>query len=345
MSGNANNAANDPGAESIINQRWWCYLLIGITSLTNFVSVGQTFHEDFPKNYYVGNKRLAYAYGVVTFAASLLVLVSDLLGFIRKKFDLMSMMDGKVEGGTLTFFVLWWVVGVVSITHSGAIGYASLNIYLSAWATLFACVDALNRWMGEKDILTLQELTRLSVTLPYWWIVFWASVVITGSAIDASHLTPDDYVKSSCSVAVGIGCLTALFSAFFVLSHYEFLTCCRACATWLSYGGWFELLCSVFVNLVLVIGLEQLTGAGRIASTVTGNVGVDPAAANYVPGTNIYFATWSGFVASVMVTAKWKEARAIRFAQTSAEKGDEDGGEGLPGDEEEGGTEAASDER
>ena len=276
----------------------------------------------------------------------------DLIGFIRNKFDFKSLADGKVEGWTLVMFVLWWASGVTSITRAGAIGYASLNIYFSTWASLFASIYALDQWGGEKDILTLRELTRMSITLPSWWIVFWASIVILGSAGDAARFfDSDDYVFASCATAVGISTITTVVSAFFILSHYEFFQCWEACSSWLTYGGWFELAMSIMVNVWLVIALSQLTEPGAIGSTIVGN-GFSPQSEEggesqqsgvpsgsrtsyYVPGTNIYIASWTAFIASGRVTVKWKEARAIKFAQTSGAKSEEEGGDTeQEGDEE-----------
>ena len=45
---------------------------------------------------------------------------------------------------------------------------------------------------------------------------------------------------------------------------------------------------------------------------------------DYTPGTNIYIAVWAAFIASLRVTVKWKEARAIRFAQTSGAKSEDE---------------------
>ena len=275
-----------------------------------------------------------------------------MIGFIRNKFDFKSLADGKVEGWTLVMFVLWWASGVTSITRAGAIGYASLNIYFSTWASLFASIYALDQWGSEKDILTLRELTRMSITLPSWWIVFWASIVILGSAGDAARFfDSDDYVFASCATAVGISTITTVVSAFFILSHYEFFQCCKACSSWLTYGGWFELAMSIMVNVWLVIALSQLTEPGAIGSTIVGN-GFSPQSEEggesqqsgvpsgsrtsyYVPGTNIYIASWTAFIASGRVTVKWKEARAIKFAQTSGAKSEEEGGDTeQEGDEE-----------
>ena len=310
------------------NKKWRSYLLICVTSLTNFVSIGETYDIDLPQYSAGMHRRYYYMFGIVTFSACLLILLLDMIGFIRNKFDFKSLKDGRVEGATLYVFLLWWVAAVIAETRAGAIGYAALNIYFSAWASLFACLDALNKWGGEKDILTLHQLTRISITLPSWWIVFWASIVVLGSGADAIDDATRNEVIISCSTAITIGFLSSTISAFFILSHYEFLQCCAACNSWLSYGGFLELGCSLLVNLFLVIGLEQLTGAGRIASTITGNGANYPDKDEYVPGTNIYVAIWAAFIASVRVTVKWKEARAIKFAQTSGGKAEGDDGVG-----------------
>mmetsp|Transcript_8169 Transcript_8169/g.20095 ORF Transcript_8169/g.20095 Transcript_8169/m.20095 type:complete len:343 (-) Transcript_8169:423-1451(-) len=309
------------------NTKWKSYCLICATSLTNFISVGEVFTIELPYHYSMGNATVGYMFGAVTFTACLLILTFDLIGFLRNKFDFKSLKDGKVEGWTLFIFVLWWVCGVIVMTRAGSIGYASMNIYFSAWAALFACLDALNRWGGEKDILTLRQLTSISKTLPGWWIVFWASVIVLGSAADATSLSTTVTVTSSCASAVGFSTVTALTAAFFILSHYEFFQCCHACTSWLAYGGLFELVFSVLMNIWLVIELSQLTGPGEIGSTITGNGSGDPTSNEYMPGTNIFIASWAAFIASVMVTVKWKEARAIRFAQTSG--GNAGGDEGV----------------
>ena len=309
------------------NKKWKSYILICVTSLTNFVSIGEAFDCDCSHHYVNGaHPNLNYMFGVVSFTVALLILLFDLVGFIRHKvkFDFKSLMTGKVEGLTLFILVLWWISGVISITRAGGVGYASLNIYLSSWTSLFVCIYTLDQWSGEQDLITLHELTRLSITLPSWWIVFWASIVTLGSGADAASKTTSDYVNNSCSVAVGISSITAIVSAFFIFSHYEFFPCCASSSSWLTYGGWFELACSIMVNIWLVIEVEQLTGAGAIASTINGNGGSDPNNSDYTPGTNIYIAVWAAFIASLRVTVKWKEARAIRFAQTSGAKSEED---------------------
>ena len=279
-------------------------------------------------------------FGIVTFIISILLLICDLIGFIRNKFDFKSIKDGKVEGFTLLLFVLWWIAGTASMTRAGALAYEALNVWFSAWDSLFACVHALDMWGGEKEMLTINKLTRLSITLPAWWVVCLSSIVTVGSAADATRIVKTPDAMKSCAFAVAVGVVSAAVSAFFILSHYEFLQCCEACSLWLTYGGWLELVCSILVNLWHVVGLDRLTSAGQIASTIVGS-GTNPDSYGYVPGSNIYASIWISFISSVLVTVKWKEARAIKFAQTSEGQTNEEeelglgkDNEGIDGDEE-----------
>jgi hypothetical protein len=223
--------------------------------------------------------------------------------------------NGKVEGFTLLGFVVWWIAGVIVTTQAGGIAFETLNVYISSWTSLFACIYGLDRWGAEKEVITLHELTRLSTTLPWWWIVFFSSIIIFGSAADAASLVQTAASKESCEFAVAVGIVGFLFGGFFLLSHYEFFQCCGACTTWLSFGGCLEISCSLVLTVWLMIGLDKLTGAGSIGSTITGN-GLDHDDENYVPGSNIYVSIWTAFISNVIVAVKWKEARAIKFAQT-----------------------------
>ena len=40
----------------------------------------------------------------------------------------------------------------------------------------------------------------------------------------------------------------------------------------------------------------------------------------YVPGSNLYFACWACMLSSVAVALKWKAAKALKFAQSQAER-------------------------
>jgi hypothetical protein len=243
--------------------------------------------------------------------------ILDLFAKIRSKFDFKSLQQGKVERFTLASFVVWWIAGVILTTKAGGIAYEALNVYFSSWGSLFGCIYGLDRWGAEKEVMTLNELTRLSPTLPWWWIVFWSSIVVFGTAADAGKLIQTESAKQSCEFAVVVGILGSFIAGFFILSHYEFFQCCcGACNSWLSYGGCFEISCSLVLILWLMIGLDNLTGAGRIGCTLTGN-GLEQEHENYIPGSNIYVSIWTAFISNVIVAVKWKEARAIKFAQTA----------------------------
>lgn len=297
------------------NAKWRQYLLLNITSLINFVTIEEALQADLPHYFSGGNHDSTIVFGAASFAVTLLILLLDVVPVIREKFSFRNLADGKAEGFTVLGLVLWWSAGVIVLTRAGAIGYAALNNYFSAWACLFVAIAVLDKWGGEHDILTLRQLTRISPTLPYWWTLFWSCLVLLGSAADTIRLATTDYVLESCNFAVGLATLSLLISFFFVLSHYEFLDC-AACRSWMTYGGWFEICWSVLVNILLISGLHDLTGAGAIASTVSGSGGKDPTSEDYVPGSNVYFATWAAFCSSIGVSIKWKEARAIKFART-----------------------------
>ena len=311
------------------NAKWRQYLLLNITSLMNFITIEEALETDLPHYFSGRNHGATVVFGAASFAVTLLILLLDVAPVIREKADFRNLADGKAEGFTLLGLVLWWSVGVIVLTRAGAIGYAALNNYFSAWACLFVAIAVLDKWGGEHDVLTLRQLTRISPTLPCWWTLFWSSLVLLGSAADTIRLATTDYVLESCNFAVALATLSLSISFFFVLSHYEFLDCCAACRSWMSYGGWFEICWSVLVNILLISGLHGLTGAGAIASTVSGTGGKDPTSEDYVPGSNVYFATWAAFCSSVGVTIKWKEARAIKFARTGDTNVEEQADDGV----------------
>lgn len=276
-------------------------------------------------HYYGGSYKVNLTWGVITFILSVLIIIIDAVDIIRNKIDFKTIMDGKLEGYTLLAFVACWVIGLCCLTRAGGLGYAALNVYFSAWISFFGCIHAFNLWLGEKDYVTINQMCSLSATLPYWWILWFASIVTFGSAADARRLVVGEDVTAaleSCDLAIAIGVVSFLLSFFFILSHYEFLRC-KVCTTWMTYGGIFELTIIVFVDIWQVIAAHTLTSAGKIGSTITGQG--DKAVNDYVPGSNIYFAVWVSLVSSMMVTIKWKEARAMKFAQTQNEVNEEEG--------------------
>eukprot|EP00573_Skeletonema_grethae_P002415 CAMPEP_0201689296 /NCGR_PEP_ID=MMETSP0578-20130828/2911_1 /ASSEMBLY_ACC=CAM_ASM_000663 /TAXON_ID=267565 /ORGANISM="Skeletonema grethea, Strain CCMP 1804" /LENGTH=331 /DNA_ID=CAMNT_0048173895 /DNA_START=53 /DNA_END=1048 /DNA_ORIENTATION=+ len=317
------------------NKKLKAYSFIAITSLINVASIAEA--KDViaeAKDEDQSTQNFNLLWGLLTLFLSMLIIFIDVVDIIKNKFDFKTIMDGKVEGYTLLGFVTCWAIGVIFLTRAGGLGYSSLNVYFSTWATFFGCIHALDLWLGEKDLVTMQKLCSLSSTLPYWWILWFASIVTFGSAADARRLIVGDNVvaaRESCDVAIGIGLASFLFSFFFILSHYEFLQC-SVCMTWMTYGGMFELAVIVVVDIWQVVAVHTLTSAGKIGSTIAGQG--DEAAGDYVPGSNIYFAVWCSVIASMSITVKWKEARAMKFAQTQNEVNEEEGLDVTDDDEE-----------
>jgi hypothetical protein len=281
-------SATDESTE--YNKKLNAYAFIAITSLINFASVAEGKNLQISASSTFGrNPAINLMWGVITFTLSLLIILSDVADVVRNKFDFKTVMDGKLEGYTLLLFVLLWAVGVACLTRAGGLGYSALNVYFSAWVTFFGTCFTLNLWLGEhseKGYVTIQQMCRLSATLPYWWILWFASIVTFSSGADARRLLvnmeedlPD--AESSCTFAIGVGLVSFVFSSFFILSHYEFLQTCTVCKTWMTYGGIFELACIIIVDIWQVIAVQILTSAGNIASTVTGKGEVT--AADFVP--------------------------------------------------------------
>ena len=46
------------------------------------------------------------------------------------------------------------------------------------------CFKTLDEWSASKDIISIKELTRLSNTLPYWYVLLVTSLIEMGSAAD-----------------------------------------------------------------------------------------------------------------------------------------------------------------
>lgn len=135
---------------------------------------------------------------------------------------------------------------------------------------------------------------------------------------------------------------------FFILVHYDFISRCEE-------GGWLELSSSFFLILLWTIALAITTQDQGIAATLTGtqcgrddvtiqaenctiiiyekvwDEDLNKAILNekqigcgelprQVPGSNLYFATWTCFFASLNISFRWKAQQALQFAQAQQEK-------------------------
>lgn len=315
-------------------------------SLLNFASIAKVPSE--LRAEYFG---ASVAFGVVSFAVSLLVLLQDRSQrMLISKLPYTKARDGYVEGCTLASMAVWWVFGVAYVTRPGGIAYVASNIYYSAWGCLFSCVYTLDRWSAEKDILSLAEITGLSYTLKAWWVHFLSSCVVFSSSLNL-HVRLERYDTNDTSFGIALGLVSMAMAFFFILVHYNFLSRCE-----LEEGGWMELLSSFFLILVWVIGIAILTQDGGIAATMEGNqcgqqaspsfsagssdlqnctvtfYGVDSSGAvtryeydcadipRQVPGSNLYFACWTCMLSALFIAFRWKAAQAIQFAQAREEK-------------------------
>lgn len=334
------------------NPRWKGYVYLGLTSLVNFASISSI--ERWERQRYWA---ASMAFGLLTFAIAVLVLMQDRSQRCLESFHFTKAKNGNVEGGTLLFCVLWWIVGTSYITRAGGIAYVATNIYFSSWLSLFSSVYTLNEWSASKDILSIAELTSISSTLKSWWVLWISSLVVLGTCIDLHvRLGSDEVDDTAFGVAMSI--TSVVVSFFFILVHYDFIPRCEE-------GTWFELSSSFFLVLIWTVALAILTQDQGVAATLSGTrcsrddlalqlgnctiviyeqVGYNATgpiiqetqlACNdlprQVPGSNLYFATWICFFASLNISFRWKAQQALQFAQAQQERRQRQLADSTPG--------------
>jgi hypothetical protein len=350
---NNNNNNNIPPKEPIeYNPRWRGYLFIMMFSFINFISIANV-PETLRKSIWV----LTMIFGTLTFTLSLLILIQDRsqskLLFIEQ-FHYMKNNNGTIEGCTLLFMVIYWIVGVGYITSPAGIAYMTNNIYFSAWFTLFACVYTLNSWSDSKDILSIKEIVSVSLTLKYWWIHFIGAFVAFVSCISLEvQLSRDGQLisfqdENDAIFGIFMGLISLIVSSFFILIHYDFITI-------IEEGGWTELWLSLFQILIWIIALSVLTSVDGVAATTSGYNCIPQLLdsefmlnnADYVlsdfkrvincttikngvadqcriqrlmPGSNLYFACWCCTLSAIAIALKWKTAKALNFAQAQQQQ-------------------------
>mmetsp|Transcript_19050 Transcript_19050/g.52918 ORF Transcript_19050/g.52918 Transcript_19050/m.52918 type:complete len:218 (+) Transcript_19050:894-1547(+) len=193
------------------------------------------------------------------------------------------------------------------------------------------------------DVLSISELTGLSATLKTWYTLFLASLVVLGTACDL-HRYLDSHNRNDASFGVAIGVISTITAAFWIFVHYDFFP-------QVEEGGWLELSTSFFLILLWVVSVAIMTQDEGIAATVTGtqlgqvrsNLFSENNCTVYVvafidnkdqsveiidcdlfprqiPGSNLYFAAWICFLASVNITFRWKAAQAIQFAHAQQKR-------------------------
>lgn len=170
-----------------------------------------------------------------------------------------------------------------------------------------------------------------------------------GTCIDL-HVRLDEAEEGIKDTSFGVAvCLVSFIIAlFFILVHLDFIPNCEE-------GGWLELCSGFLLTLLWTIFLAVATKDQGIAATVTGNkcsredmprlfenctmllwrqMGTDENGEailvpetrvcselpRQVPGSNLYFASWICFFASLNITFRWKAQQALQFAQAQQEK-------------------------
>jgi hypothetical protein len=244
-----------------LTRRWPGYSLIALCSLLNFSAISSVPSEE-RQEYWV----MSMMFGIVTFLLCVFVLLHGRFQLFLKYLDYHKSRDGYLEGYVLFSFVIWWFAGVGYITQPGGIAYVASNIYYSAWGSVFSCVYTLNDWSKEKDLLSIAEITSISMTLRSWYIHFLSACVVFSSSIQLSGslLIFDDIEDTSFGIALSF--VSLIMSLFFILVHYDFFTQCP-----IEEGGWTELFSAIFLATVWTIGIGVLTKDGGIAATMEGN--------------------------------------------------------------------------
>jgi len=211
------------------------------------------------------------------------------------------------EGYILLFFVFWWIVGVALMTKAGGVAYQVLNTYFSAWYTLFMCFKTLDEWSTSKDIISIKELTRLSNTLPYWYVLLVTSLIEMGSAADIYVNVGRNQLKSDgAEYSVIVGATSATISIVAILVHYKLICCCS-----IKHGGAIEFVAAVLLLLWWIFSVGYLTSDGAVGSTIQGVIECDAAGQNNTPGSNLFISLWSSLFASFLVCSRWIEAEAM----------------------------------
>ena len=288
------------------NEKWCGYLGIMLSSLVNFASVADVSVDKISDIQLVQLNRENFEaiFGAVSFIVSLFILVFDRVSFLQKKFDFKTVSDGKLEGSVLLSLVIWWIVGVAIMTQAGGVAYTILNTYFSCWYTLGMSVWTLDKWTAAKDIISIHQLTRLSKTLPYWYILFFASIVATGSSIDLFARMNDVNTAGKKEYSISVGTFSVLFTTIAILAHYKLLCCSQ-----IKPGGKLEITVGILLCIWWILAVSVLTTGQELASTIQG---VTIQGVTMYPGSNLYLSLWLGLYGSVKICLEWKAAHAMK---------------------------------
>jgi hypothetical protein len=234
------NKTNEATTPTQYNPRWRGYTYIAFWSLLCFSSVSNVkrTHQE---------AAICIAFGVIIFTASMIILLLDRFPCFSDTFQYHKSMGGKVEGGTILFFVITSGVAVCIMTHTNGIAYKANNIYFSSWLTFFSCCYTLNEWSGSKDIITIQELTALSGTLRGWYCLLFSSIVVMGSASDIYANLSQNGPKDEALFAIFLGIISLIMACSFILAYYRVFA-------FIPVGGLTELGFTIMMTLLWIIG-------------------------------------------------------------------------------------------
>jgi len=216
--------------------------------------------------------------------------------------------------GLSTTLKSWWVLSLTSLVVR--------RYYAIGWGNLAE---------SRQDLTTGLSKTVFSQVL--------------GSCIDLHIRLARNQIDDT-SFGVAMSVVSFVISFFFILVHYDFIPHCEE-------GGWLELSSSFFLILLWTIALAIMTKDQGIAATISGSqcsrYDISPRAENCtivlyerksthnghifqqvdigcndlsrkIPGSNLYFALWLCFFASLNISFRWKAQQALQFAQTQQEK-------------------------
>ena len=288
-----------------------------------------------------GSWQMAVTFGSVTFALSCLILVLDRTKWLNEKCgDYTKAYDGKLEGTVLVLFIVWWIIGVGYQTQVDGIAYLANNVYFSAWLCLASCIYTLNKWSTEKDILSIEEITSISITLPSWYLLLFGSMIVTGTSMHLWFEVSDD-LRSEAALGMALGAGSLAVSSIWIMAHYNFIEV-------INEGGWLELCSSFLAILLWIVGCAVLTQEGGIAATLVGDgcrnslsMGTSPENCTFsylnernqiqqeqctdirrrlIPGSNLYASLWLCLGSAISVAFKWKKQQAQNFAHAAQQK-------------------------
>jgi len=285
------------------NPRWRGYMCIIFSSLLCFGSIIPEY-QDYP---------LSLSIGIVTFVISLILLIIDYSCFLTADaFNVHTFFDGKFEGVLLIFFALWWIIGVIIITRVGGVAYHASNIYFSSWLSLVTCIYTLNLWSGSKGIISIQELTSLSLTLPGWYVLFLGSLVVLGSIADVYSGLETKDLKSDSVFGLILSGASSVVAGYFILVHYRFISVPKI-------GGLIELMMAAIILTFWILGLVVLTSESGIAASISNYCKQEIAE---ISGSNVYIFSWLCFLSCCNIVLRWNSSYAMSFVQAVQRRGE-----------------------